>query len=157
VVALRRRVPYLDGLVRDATLFPKAGTRYSEVLRTLLEHAKESIPSLDVDARLQEITERENDVPTAIGNGVAIPHIYATDATRSQCFVATVTHGVETLGPDNDPIHLVFLVVSPQDGAGHHLRCLAALAHLAGDRGFVDVLREQSTRSRVLSLLRERE
>ncbi len=157
VVTLRRRTPGLYGLIRDAVIIDKHQASFEETVRALLESAGQSTPELPIEEHLADILEREHTMPTTVGSGVAIPHVYDEHAARSRCFVANVAGGLDLIGPDDVPVQLVFLVVSPADQATEHLRSLAAIAHLASDRGLLAVLAAQRARGRLLTLLRERE
>lgn len=157
VVVVRRRVPGLYGLLRDAVIVDQARATFDEVVTTLLDLAARTTPGLPTREHLADILDRERTMPTTIGSGVAIPHVYDERCTRSAVYVANVAGGLELLGPDDEPVRLVFLLVSPAGQASEHLRALAALAQLASERDLVDVLSRQRTRGRLLTLLRERE
>jgi NhaP-type Na+/H+ or K+/H+ antiporter/mannitol/fructose-specific phosphotransferase system IIA component (Ntr-type) len=157
IVALRERTHGLYGLVQDVVIFDSHRSEFEEVVRTLLECAAQVIPDLPVHVHLREIMAREETMPTTVGHGVAIPHIYEPNTKRSLCFVASTTRGLDLTGPDDEPVRLVFLVISPAGAAAVHLRSLAALAQLSRDKELMQVLTQQRTRGRFLSLLRERE
>ncbi len=157
VVVMRRRVPGLYGLLRDAVIVDQARATFDEVVTTLLDLAERTTPGLPTREHLADILDRERTMPTTIGSGVAIPHVYDERCQRSAVYVATVAGGLDLLGPDDEPVRLVFLVVSPAGQASEHLRALAALAQLASERDLVEVLSRQRTRGRLLTLLRERE
>jgi len=157
VVVVRRRVPGLYGLLRDAVIVDQASATYDEVVTTLLDLAERTTPGLPTREHLADILDRERTMPTTIGAGVAIPHVYDQRCQRSAVYVANVAGGLDLLGPDDEPVRLVFLVVSPAGQASEHLRALAALAQLASERDLVDVLSRQRTRGRLLTLLREHE
>ena len=157
VVALHQRTPGLYGLVRDGVVIDKHATTFPEVIEMLLELAERGAPGLPIDKHRAEILEREATMPTTVGGGVAIPHVYDEGAEHSSCYAAVIKGGLDTLGPDDEPVRIVFLVVSPAAKATLHLRSLAAIAHIASDAQLIDVLAEQRTRGRLLALLRERE
>ncbi|MCA9627494.1 MAG: cation:proton antiporter [Myxococcales bacterium] len=157
MIVLRQRIQGLHGLMHDALILDKHEVSFDEVLEQLLELATKAIPDLDVERHRAEILERERSMPTAIGAGICIPHVYQGSAQRSMAFVALVPGGLEHRGPDGEAVRLVFLVVSPADHATAHLRSLSAIAQLGRDRGLVSALMHQRTRGRLLTLLRERE
>jgi len=157
VVALRTRVPGLYGLVRDAVILDSHAVSFAEIVKVLLECAADAAPGLPVDEHLREILDREQAVPTTIGGGVALPHVYDPRTEHSTCYVAAATGGLALRGPDDLPVRVVFLVLSPAPQAAEHLRSLAAIAHLASDPDLIAVLSRQKTRGRLLALLRERE
>ncbi|MGE0326227.1 MAG: cation:proton antiporter [Polyangiaceae bacterium] len=157
LVVLRQRIPGLQGLMSDALILDKHNVKFEEVLGKLLELASKALPDLDIKQTRAEILERERSMPTAIGAGICIPHVYHRSAQRSMAFVALVPGGLEEVGPDGEPVRLVFLVISPADHATAHLRSLSAIAQLGRDAGLMNALLHQKTHGRLLALLRERE
>jgi NhaP-type Na+/H+ or K+/H+ antiporter/mannitol/fructose-specific phosphotransferase system IIA component (Ntr-type) len=157
VVVVRQRTPGLYGLIRDAVIIDQREVTFEETVRALLEQAAQTSPGLPTDQHLAEILDRERSIPTTVGGGVAIPHVYDQGIERSSAFVANVSGQLDLIGPDDVPVRLVFLVISPVGRATEHLRSLGALARLANDPALVEVLARQRTRGRLLTLLRERE
>jgi len=157
VIALRRRIPGLYGLVRDAVVIDKSYPTFDEVVQVLLDLAAKGSPGLITGPHVAEILSREKTMPTTVGAGVAIPHVYDDHVTDSTCYIANISAGLDMRGPDDEPVHLVFLVVSPAGKAREHLRSLAAIARIASEAQLVEVLARQRTRSRMLTILRERE
>ncbi|RMH37510.1 MAG: hypothetical protein D6689_20960 [Deltaproteobacteria bacterium] len=157
VVALRRRIPGLAGLVRDAIVIDRHAPTRAEVIGALLDLAARHAPDLPRDRHAADILAREEAMPTAIGAGAAVPHVYDDHCPQSMCFVANVAGGLDWHGPDGEPVRLVFLVVSPAGQAAEHLRSLAAISHLVSSPGVATVLARQRTRGRLLALLRELE
>jgi mannitol/fructose-specific phosphotransferase system IIA component (Ntr-type) len=76
---------------------------------------------------LREILEkRERAFPSAIGHGVSIPNTYLSDLNDRLCLLARLKTGLEFDG--GEPIHLVFLVLSPRGDAEGHLETIAEVA-----------------------------
>lgn len=157
VITLRRRVPGLDGLIRDAVIIDQPALDFESVVRSLLELAARDHPELAVDDKLVDILEREKTMPTAIGGGVAVPHVYDEAITRSSAYVGSIPGGLSLATPDDRAVRLVFLVISPAGSAQAHLMGLGAIARLASDQALLRVLGRQRTHARLLSLVRERE
>lgn len=157
VIVVRRRIPDLYGLVRDALVVDKPCATFEEVVTALLDLAALTTAELPIKDHLNEILTRERTMPTTMGAGIAIPHVYEDRCLQSKCYVANVAGGLDMVGPDDVPVRLVFLVVSPTGKPQDHLRSLAAIAHLASDNKLIAVLAQQRTRGGLLTLLRERE
>lgn len=157
VIVLRDRIPTLHGLIQDVLIIDDTAPTFADTIEALLTLAARSMPSLDVATRKQEMLDRERTMPTALGGGVAIPHIYQQGIERSACFLANVVNGLDVDGPDEQKVRLVFLVISPAEHPHEHLLSLAAIANLVNDEIFVDVLSRKRTRGQLLSLIGERE
>ncbi|GAB4564472.1 MAG: hypothetical protein Tsb0020_14670 [Haliangiales bacterium] len=154
-IVARRRIPGLDMLVSDAVVVTDEKPSFEQVVEQLLSQALEQEPSLDADAIKDSIIERERSMPTAMGSRVSIPHAYCAELTKSHCFVANVVSGLDTDSPDGEPVHLVFMVLSPVGQAEVHLRSLAALAQLVRDSSYAEMLERQRTGKALLARIHE--
>jgi PTS system nitrogen regulatory IIA component len=98
-------------------------------------------PSLDRELLTEVLVVREATSSTAIGDGIAIPHVrhpvvaVGSPQTVTVCYLATpVSFGA----PDGKPVHTIIMIVSPT--VREHLQMLAHLAHALGDPAFKDAL-----------------
>ncbi len=67
----------------------------------------------DSEQVVQKILERETDISTGIGFGIAIPHA-RTNLVENICLVAArCTQGIEFDSIDEKPVHLIFMLASP--------------------------------------------
>ena len=79
---------------------------------------------------------REEQVSTAIGNAVAIPHAYL-DAVRELVVVfVRLAHPLNLGAPDGIPTRFVFVMLGPTGAAAQHLDVLADIARLVADEEF---------------------
>ncbi len=155
-VVLRRHIPGLDGLVADVEVVDEAQPTMAGVLLRLLVAVTHDHPDVDPHTLLEGIVEREQSLSTAVGGGVAIPHTYHEAVSRPRCYVAHIVEGLDVATPDDSPVHLVFLVISPAAAAQEHLTSLAAIARLCGDAAFMRLLRRQWSPERIARLIAER-
>jgi PTS system nitrogen regulatory IIA component len=78
---------------------------------------------------------------TAMGDGVAIPHATLAGLERPVLMVAVAREGAD-FGPIGlDPVHLFFLLLSPEDQTGLHIKILARITRLIRHPDFVGRLR----------------
>ncbi len=156
-VVLRRRVAGLRELITHVEFIADADTSFKVILEKLSKAATRQHPELPMEAVIHGIFERRQTMPVAVGEGIAIPHAYCHGLLRSRCFLAVVPQGVSDLTtPDDKPVRLMFLVVSPVGKAAEHLESLAALASLAQDPAFIDLLSRQRVPERLARLIAER-
>ena len=78
---------------------------------------------------VRAILNREELGSTGIGRGVAVPHTKHPSVDRLVGTVAVSAEGVDFDALDGEKVHLFFLLVSPLDRPGDHLRALEK--HLA--------------------------
>jgi mannitol/fructose-specific phosphotransferase system IIA component (Ntr-type) len=125
-------------LIPGRILVGVRGSPYPQVIRSLLETAFAADP-----ARLEEVAARlirsEAELTTEIRPGVVVPHARIPWLREPMLFLATSREGVEFPGAE-EPAHLIFILLSPQEDAGKHLSQLAEIARLASDSERVRML-----------------
>ncbi len=156
-IVIRKRVPGLSGLVRDAVVITGESSNFENVIRKLLDLASTHTNELPVEAIHSMIMEREQSMSTAIGAGVAIPHAYHDAVERPQCFVASIKTGIVADTPDGQQIRLIFLVLSPRGQAEAHLKSLAAIANLSRDQEDRAILEAELESTGLLKRIHDRE
>jgi mannitol/fructose-specific phosphotransferase system IIA component (Ntr-type) len=102
------------------------------LLEQMVRHVAVAEPSLNRQHLLQELLAQDAESTGIPGSGVAIPHCYCHGLHSSICAVARLAEAV-TLGtiPGAQPVHLVFLLLSPSGDPGSHLSAMAEIARLA--------------------------
>ena len=84
----------------------------------------------------QAILERECLSTTGIGEGIAIPHGKSSAVKRAALAAMVVPQGVDFASADGAPVHLLFMIAVPEEGAELHLEVLERLAALLMDEDF---------------------
>ena len=147
-----------DGLLDPRLIFRGLpGRSREEVLSELSQRiCAEGLISdgADLTARL---LAREKLGCTGLGGGIAIPHCKLPDIGDVVVAVASTEAPVDFGAPDGNPVHLIFLVVSPSHAAAAHLQALARISRLLRAPGVVAGLREADSHARFLEVLREAE
>jgi NhaP-type Na+/H+ or K+/H+ antiporter/mannitol/fructose-specific phosphotransferase system IIA component (Ntr-type) len=156
VVVLRSVIPNLHGLFAGALIAEESGTTLQKVTEALVGIATERDDRLDKAALLRSLRERESAMPTSLGGGLAIPHAYTEGLDAPRVLLGLVPEGTSDKGPNGDAITLVFLVLSPRDDSGSHLRTLASIARLASDKDYVETLMSQKNAEELEARLEER-
>lgn len=98
----------------------------------------------------QLIFDREAMSPTAIGNGVAVPHAVVPGA-RTAAALVTPAEPISYGNPGADPIALAFVLVSSEPGRPH-LETLAHIARLAS-RGVATQLAAARTHAEAVAAI----
>jgi 2-O-A-mannosyl-D-glycerate PTS system EIIABC component len=78
---------------------------------------------------LQAVTERENEGPTALGEGLAVPHGKSASVRRAAFALVTLEKPLPWQGVDGEePVNMIFLLAIPEAEAGStHMELLTAL------------------------------
>jgi PTS system fructose-specific IIA component/PTS system nitrogen regulatory IIA component len=101
------------------------------------------------------ILKREELGSTGIGRGVAVPHTKHASVDSLICTVAISRSGLDFASLDGEDVYILFLLVSPPDRPGDHLRGLETITrHLKSD-DFCRFLRQSTTQAQVWDLLSE--
>jgi len=109
-------------------------------------------PEVDREFLLQVLLAREALASTAIGDGIAIPHVrnpivlHVTEPIVCLCFLEKP---VDFNSLDGKSVYCLFTLVSPTVKA--HLHLLSKLAYILRDRDFKKVLERQGSREEILS------
>ncbi len=76
------------------------------------------------------LMEREQLGSTGIGGGIAIPHGKLGSVQSIIVGFGLSREGIEYESLDNKPVHIFFLLLTPENSAGGHLRVLAQISKL---------------------------
>ena len=119
-----------DLLQKNAILTDINGTDKSEVLTQMATFLATfyGLPGGDDIAR--RIIEREADMSTGIGYGIAIPHARISGIEHLYLVAGRSVSGIEFNAIDELPVHLLFMMVSPQNTSAEHTQILSKLSRI---------------------------
>jgi len=146
-----------DFVVREAIVVDLQATGKEDAIREIVQalHHAGKIAEADLESVTRHILSREELGSTGIGQGVAVPHTRHSAASRLIGTVALSRRGGDFAALDGEPVDILFLLISPPNQPGDHLRALENISrHLKDDR-FVSFLRQAKTRDQVIELLDE--
>lgn len=126
-----------------------------EALVRLVEKSVEREPSLTLEKVLAVIKEREQLGSTGIGGGVAIPHGKLADLGRVLIIVGRSREGVPFEAVDNRPVHIVVLLLAPDDSATVYLKLLARVSRLLKTPGVYEQILDAADEASVLKVIAE--
>lgn len=127
------------------------------VIRELVESlsASGAIPAGDAAGIVAAIMKREELGSTGIGRGVAVPHTKHPTVERLVGTVGVSVEGVDFNSLDGDKVHLFFLLISPPDRPGDHLRALENISRQLRDDTFCRFLKQARSAQDIHQLLEE--
>ena len=79
---------------------------------------------------LDSLKQREEQVSTGIGYGVAIPHAFSENVETVSAVFGRSEAGIDFEALDNAPVHYVVLFIVPKKDYHLHLQTLAAIAKM---------------------------
>jgi nitrogen PTS system EIIA component len=127
------------------------------VIRELVESlaAAGAIGADQVAGIVSAIMKREELGSTGIGRGVAVPHTKHASVERLVGTVGVSVTGVDFNSLDGDKVNLFFLLISPPDRPGDHLRALENISRQLRDETFCRFLKQARSTQDIQQLLDE--
>jgi fructose-specific phosphotransferase system IIA component len=148
---------FVDFVSRDAIRTGVQADAKEDVIRamaaSLLEAGK--IQESQFDGIVEAILKREELGSTGIGRGVAVPHTKHPSVHELVGAVAVSDEGVDFDSLDGEKVHLLFLLISPPDRPGDHLRALENISRQLRDDTFCRFLKQSKEPGDVWQLLEE--
>ena len=112
-------------IIEDLKAVDKQG-----VLREFARRLKAMNKVDNEEELLRVLLEREVLGSTGIGGGVAIPHGKLPMSSEMIVAFGRSKKGVDFQAMDSMPVHLFFLLVTPDDRPGDHLKALARISRI---------------------------
>ena len=134
-------------VVLDADLGPEK----SGVIRALADRVAASGRATDAEALFADAWKREEQAPTGLPGGLAIPHAKSPAVTTPSLAVARLARPVEF--DEGEEADLVFLIAAPDTAAQDHLALLSTLARSLMRDDFVASLRSAATADEVVGIV----
>ncbi len=114
--------------------------------------AKTGIPHNEI---AKVLMEREKLGSTGIGDGIGIPHGKLAALETLVIGFGLSRKGIDFEAMDAKPVHLFFLLLSPDDSTGLHLMLLARISRMLKDRKFRESLANAKDSEDVLRIIGE--
>ncbi len=111
------------------------------------------IPRSHSQEILTALKEREDQISTGIGSGVAIPHTFSDKLEDVVAVFGRSKNGIDFEALDDAPVHFIILFIVPRKDYHLHLRTLAAIAKMFTNCEVRRKLSIASTRDEILEIL----
>jgi nitrogen PTS system EIIA component len=146
-----------DFVIREAIVPSLKSTSKQDVIREIVSSlaATGAIKPADEESVVAAILKREELGSTGIGNGVAVPHTKHPAVERLSAAVAISRQGVDFASLDGEDVFILFLLVSPPDRPGDHLRGLENISRHLRSQDFCNFLKQSTVEADVWDLLVE--
>ncbi|TWU20560.1 PTS system mannose-specific EIIBCA component [Novipirellula galeiformis] len=128
-----------------------------EVIQELVQSLLDS-GQIDADQQqdiISAIMKREELGSTGIGRGVAVPHTKHPSVQKLVGTVGVSVEGVDFDSLDGERVQLFFLLISPPERPGDHLRALENISRQLRDENFCRFLKQSKTPDDISQLLQE--
>lgn len=139
-------------IVADLRAVDKEGV-IQELVAGLVEAGQ--LKAAEQGSIVQAILKREELGSTGIGRGIAVPHTKHPSVEQLVGAVGVSSEGVDFQSLDGEPVQLFFLLVSPPDRPGDHLRALENISRQLRDDTFCRFLKQAKSPEEIYQLLEE--
>jgi len=145
----------LDYLDKDCVILSLKHKNKKNTILSIIDHLidKKRITKKDKKEISRAIFQREEMGSTAIGNHIAFPHARTNVVKDIVICVGISKEGIDFDSLDQEPVHIVALLLSNQKESGLHLKMLAFLARMLRDKYLVQRLKNAKTEKEIISLL----
>jgi len=125
------------------------------VLREFAELITAAGKSRDADEIIRILMERESLGSTGIGGGIAIPHGKLPRTSDMIVAFGRSSSGVAYQSMDGEPVYLFFLLMTPEENPGEHLKTLARISRILKNPTLRENLRNATRRQELQRLIEE--
>lgn len=140
---------------KGGVLIDVPGKTKEQIIKNTMQKAAPRI-GLDPDVMTELLLDREALMPTALNNGIALPHPRdAVMKNPGSDLVITVfpEKPIEYGALDGMPVHTLFFLFSSSDKT--HLNLLSKLAHLSSQQATLDFFQTKPNMENLLSSIKE--
>lgn len=130
------------------------GQTKEEIIRTTMRKVAKILHA-DAEVMTDLLLDRENLMPTALNNGIAVPHTRDSLLNTHHDVVVVVFLGepLEYGALDGQPVHTLFFLFACEDK--RHLHLLAKIAHLSSQPHVREFFQTQPSKEQLLSFIKE--
>ena len=147
----------LDILSVKSTLVGLKGFSKDEIIEELVDSLEVGSAFADRDKVLQAVLEREKIMSTGIGDGIAIPHGKSDAVTELSAALGIHKRGVDFDALDGEPTFVFFLLLSPANVSGPHIKALARISRMLKNDNFKKKLIEAGSSEELLGIIEAEE
>ena len=147
----------VDLLKKEAVVLNAEVSTKEQMLDLLVDLHKEVGNIKDKAAFKAGIMKRESEGPTAIAEGICIPHSKNEAVINPGIAAITVPSGVDCEALDGEPSNLFFMIAAPAEGSDVHLEALSRLSTILMDPAFREKLLSAKEVDAFLAAIDEKE
>ena len=152
-----RRMRIHDYVTPDRVLIGVRANDAAAALQAVATPLAASIGSASADTLYQALLAREQLHTTALDCGVAAPHATLEGVPQPVVLIATAAAPIGFGPARNEPVRLLFVLLSPPAQAGLHIRLLARIARIVRRPGLVEQLTDATSPAELLAHLADAE
>ena len=147
----------LDIISLDSTIVGLESDSKEAIIEELVGCLQIGTAITDREKVLQAVLDREKIMSTGIGDGIAIPHGKSDAVTSLAAALGIHKRGVDFESLDGEPAYVFFLLVSPANVSGPHIKALARISRMLKNDNFKKKLIEAGSSDEILGIIEAEE
>ena len=144
----------IDALQKEAIIVELTATDKKGVLEELVAPVAK-ISGANQEEMVRVLLDRERLGSTGIGEGVGIPHGKLKELDSLALGFGISRKGVDFESMDNRPTYIFFLLITPENSTGLHLKLLARISKILKSVPFKESLLNASDRDDIYNIIKE--
>lgn len=148
----------LTDILTEELVIPelKSGAK-SGVLDEMTEYLRDKKVIIEENGVLQALLDREKLGSTGIGFNVAIPHAKVKQVKNITVLFGRSRAGIDFDSLDQEPVHLICLLVAPENSVGTHIKALARISRLLKDENLRQSLMKAGSSAEIYGIIQSRD
>lgn len=144
-------------LIENKILLNMKAEDNQSAIEELTDLIDDKVSSINNKVLVDDLMEREKLGSTGIGKGIALPHVRTEAVEGVVVAFGRSEKGVDFNALDDKPVHLFFLIASPENSENEYLNTLARVSRLLKKDQFREELLEAESNEAIIALFREKE
>ena len=133
------------------------GNKKEDVINELIDLLKSDSRVQDIEKVRAAVLDREKIMSTGVGKGFAIPHGKTNSISDIVAAFGKANNPVDYDALDNQPVHLIFLLVGKDNLVSKHIKLLSRISRMMNKDDFRNRLMEASTVEEILDIFQKEE
>ena len=131
------------------------GNEKEDAINELIDLFKDDSRVVDLERVRTAVLEREKIMSTGVGKGFAIPHGKTNAVNDILAAFGKTKRPIEYQALDNQPVHLVFLLVGKDNLVSTHIKLLSRISRMMNKDEFRAKLIESSSADEIIKIFKK--
>jgi PTS system nitrogen regulatory IIA component len=149
-----QKMKILDVLQREAIIDDLKSQTKKGIIEELVVPVAQ-IAGVNSQELARVLMDRERLGSTGIGGGIGIPHGKLKDLDSLVLGFGLSRKGVDFESIDGKPTHIFFILVTPENSTGLHLKLLARISRILKNGPFTDRLKKAADGDEIFTIIEE--
>jgi len=143
----------VTSILSEKMIIPELkGVTKLEVINELIDLLKGDSRVNNLEELRQAVFDREKIMSTGVGKGFAIPHAKTNAVDDMIAVFGKTNNNIEYEALDEQPVHLVFLLVGKENYVAPHIKLLSRISRMMNKEDFRDDLLKAKTTEEIYNI-----